>query len=416
MAMHFQRRGAPLKVPLSNQVHGTWKLTYERRKLVKSQKLFQYTSAALVVILLFAVGPVQGQEPEPTPEPPVDGNPAEPGIVLAQPPYTMNYQGYLTDSGGTPLDGEYDLAFRLYDADTGGNVEWGTETHNNVQVTNGLFQVVLGSTVALNPDVFDEALFLAVGVEGEWLTTRQPLRTVPYAFGLVPGAEVDGDPTSTNYSLYVRNTGSGAGDRGLYARGNQYGMWAHGVDDAGLYASSSNGTYSIRSADAVYSAGGYGGPDTYVWVPVQNAVVDQAYHLLEVTLAFTNDGDLRILSDLDLSANTVGILIPIQVELPYGREYLLRNVRVYYKVVGEAYLTGAYIYGRDFSSGAGLDIGQNDTDVASTTFDTYDVEATDYYTITASQAPTSLELYMRFPTTTSVVYLYGVRLQLESDY
>jgi hypothetical protein len=414
--MQFQRRSAPLKLPFSNQVPGTWKLTYERRILVKSKKLFQYSSVALVVILLLAVGPVQGQEPEPTPEPPVDGNPAEPGIVLAQPPYTMNYQGYLTDSRGTPLDGEYDLAFRLYDADTGGDMEWGTETHNNVQVTNGLFQVVLGSTVALTPGVFDEALFLAVGVEGEWLDTRQPLRTVPYAFGLVPGAEVDGDPTSTNYSLYVRNTGSGAGDRGLYARGNQYGMWAHGVDDAGLYASSSNGTYSIRSADAVYSGGGYGGPDTYVWVPVQNGVLDFSDHLLPISVAYTNSGDLRVAVDTDTIPLIIGILIPIQVELPYGREYLLKNARLYYEVVGDAYITSVDIHGRDFSDGSYREIGDNETNGTSTTFATYDVQATDYYTITASQAPTSLEVYMYLPNTSSSVWLYGVRLQLESDY
>jgi hypothetical protein len=381
---------------------------------VKTQKLFQYTSVALVVILLFAVGPVQGQEPEPPPE----GDPAEAEYVLAQPPYTMNYQGYLTDSSGTPLDGAYDLAFRLYDADTGGNVEWGPETHNNVQVANGLFQVALGSSVALTPDVFDEALFLAVGVDGTWLTTRQPLRAVPYAFGLVPGAEVEGNPT-TNYGLTVMNTGTGADDRGLYARGNQYGVWAHGVDDAGLYASSSNGTYSIRSDDTVYSSEGYAGPDTYVWVPVQNAVLDESdvsYASLSTDYYYSPlsvDAESTV-----ISTTLVWVYIPIQVEVLYGRNYLLKNARVYYYADFDARINSARIKGCDFSGGIGVlhDIGINTTNGTSTTFAAYDIEATDYYTITASQAPTNLFISVGLPAHNSRLYLYGVRLQLESDY
>jgi len=381
---------------------------------VRTQKLFQYTSVALVVILLFAVGPVQGQEPEPLPE----RDPAGPEYVLAQPPYTMNYQGYLTDSSGTPLDGEYDLAFRLYDADTGGNVEWGPETHNNVQVANGLFQVALGSSVTLTPDVFDEALFLAVGVEGAWLTTRQPLRAVPYAFGLVPGAEVEGNPT-TNYGLTVMNTGTGADDRGLYARGNQYGVWAHGVDDAGLYASSSNGTYSIRSDDTVYSSEGYAGPDTYVWVPVQNAVLDESdvsYASLSTDYYYSPlsvDAESTV-----ISTTLVWVYIPIQVEVLYGRNYLLKNARVYYYADFDARINSARIKGCDFSGGIGVlhDIGINTTNGTSTTFAAYDIEATDYYTITASQAPTNLFISVGLPAHNSRLYLYGVRLQLESDY
>jgi hypothetical protein len=297
-------------------------------------------------------------------------------------------------------------------------VEWGPETHNNVQVANGLFQVALGSSVALTPDVFDEALFLAVGVDGTWLTTRQPLRAVPYAFGLVPGAEVEGNPT-TNYGLTVMNTGTGADDRGLYARGNQYGVWAHGVDDAGLYASSSNGTYSIRSDDTVYSSEGYAGPDTYVWVPVQNAVLDESdvsYASLSTDYYYSPlsvDAESTV-----ISTTLVWVYIPIQVEVLYGRNYLLKNARVYYYADFDARINSARIKGCDFSGGIGVlhDIGINTTNGTSTTFAAYDIEATDYYTITASQAPTNLFISVGLPAHNSRLYLYGVRLQLESDY
>ena len=66
--------------------------------------------------------------------------------MLAQPPFTMNYQGYLTDNSGVPVDGLYDFEARLYDAAAGGTQEWGPETHNDVPVKSGLFNLVLGST------------------------------------------------------------------------------------------------------------------------------------------------------------------------------------------------------------------------------------------------------------------------------
>ena len=61
-------------------------------------------------------------------------------------------------------------------------------------VSNGIFRVTLGTSYALSPSDFDEALFLAVAVNGTNVSPRQPLRAVPYAFGLVPGAKVEGIP------------------------------------------------------------------------------------------------------------------------------------------------------------------------------------------------------------------------------
>lgn len=382
---------------------------------MKTKKLFQYTSIALIVILLFAAGPAQGQGPGPQPE----GGTAGAEYVLAQPPYTMNYQGYLTDSSGTPLNGTYSLAFQLWDAPSGGTMEWGTETYNNTQVTNGIFQVALGSKLALNPDVFDEALFLAVRVEDTWLTTRQPLRAVPYAFGLVPGAEVEGDPTS-DYGLTIYNTGAGADDRGLFAQGNRYGVRAHGVNGAGLYASSGNGKYAIRSEDAIYSDGGYAGSDTYVWVPVQNATLryeslDDAY-LNTGFYSFSSPLSIHPVLPIHIDGNLVYVNIPIQVEVPYGRNYLLKQARVYYMVYDNAEILEGYIRGCDFSSGTCYNIGSSYANGASTVFATYDIDATQYYTITASQAPTHLRFHVVLHSASSILYLYGVRLQLDSSY
>src|SRR5580765_7558881 len=62
-------------------------------------------------------------------------------------PQTLNYQGRLTLSGGTPVaDSSGNTAvFRLYDAASGGTLLW-TETWNgSVATKSGLFNVVLGS-------------------------------------------------------------------------------------------------------------------------------------------------------------------------------------------------------------------------------------------------------------------------------
>jgi hypothetical protein len=388
-------------------------------KNMKTSRLFHYTSVALIVILLFTVGPVQGQGLATASEP----DPAGPAFALAQPPYTMNYQGYLTDSGGSPLNGAYDMVFRLYDAASGGTMEWGPESHKDVLVNDGLFQVTLGSNVALYPRYFDEALYLEVQVEGTTLTPRQPLRAVPYAFGLVPGAEVEGDPepAGADYALYVENTGTSFYDTGIYAQGHKYGVHAYGITDAGLYASSSAGTYAIKSEDAIYSAEGYAGPDTYVWVPVYGAKIDSddlPSGFDYANLEFDANGEVRVEAGADAGALTqVDVYIPIQVEVPYGREYLITKARVYYMVDDSASIEDVRLQGRDFATGDSVPMGYNSTGGTSTTFAYEEVTAySTYYTVTTTMAPTNVRVRVNLPNTASTLYIYGVRLQLDSSY
>src|SRR5512139_3421528 len=62
----------------------------------------------------------------------------------AEVPKLLNYQGYLTDTGGNPLTGTYDITIVIYDAATNGTELW-SEQQNDVLVSNGLFGVLLGS-------------------------------------------------------------------------------------------------------------------------------------------------------------------------------------------------------------------------------------------------------------------------------
>ncbi|MGC1378031.1 MAG: tail fiber protein, partial [Anaerolineales bacterium] len=96
------------------------------------------------------------------------------------------YQGRLADASGAPLTGTYILTFRLYNVASGGSPLWEEIWigANNVQVTNGLFSVMLGSITPIPQSLFigNSSLWLGVdvGTDAE-MTPRVQLGSVPYA-------------------------------------------------------------------------------------------------------------------------------------------------------------------------------------------------------------------------------------------
>ena len=119
-------------------------------------------------------------------------------------PYKMNFQGRLTDAGGTPKpDGIYNIKFRIYNAT---NTAVWTEDRlvsaaQGVQVSGGLFTVQLGSITPLDPAFFNTATTNQNGMTLEvelptpatatssspsWtegaMTPRSPLAASAYAF------------------------------------------------------------------------------------------------------------------------------------------------------------------------------------------------------------------------------------------
>ncbi len=95
----------------------------------------------------------------------------------------INYQGRLTDLSGTPITGNYNIVFKLYDAETGGSALW-TETHTAVPVSGGFFSVKLGSINTLTPVDFSKQFYLGiqVGADPE-MSPRLKLEDVPHALG-----------------------------------------------------------------------------------------------------------------------------------------------------------------------------------------------------------------------------------------
>jgi hypothetical protein len=101
--------------------------------------------------------------------------------LRAQAPGLLGYQGVLTDAAGAAVaDGSYDITFAIYEAAAGGSPLW-SETQA-VTVQKGIFNALLGSTVALGL-AFDRPYYVGISVEGRMeLAPRTPLTSSPYAF------------------------------------------------------------------------------------------------------------------------------------------------------------------------------------------------------------------------------------------
>jgi hypothetical protein len=106
-------------------------------------------------------------------------------VAFAAVPATINYQGRLTDNHGDSVpDGSYDMRFYLYDS--GGTLQW--DEQQEVQVTDGIYNIRLGAVNPLDADVFAGGV-VYLGVEvyhantstWELLTPRQPLTSTAFA-------------------------------------------------------------------------------------------------------------------------------------------------------------------------------------------------------------------------------------------
>jgi hypothetical protein len=100
--------------------------------------------------------------------------------AFAAVPHLINYQGKLTDTSGNPLTGTYSITFKIYDAETAGNLLW-EEAQAGVVIQKGIFSVLLGSVTNLGL-AFDKPYFLEIKVGNEVMTPRQRITSAGYAF------------------------------------------------------------------------------------------------------------------------------------------------------------------------------------------------------------------------------------------
>ncbi len=155
----------------------------------------------------------------------------------------FTYQGRLTD-GGNPANGTYDFQFKLFDADSDGTQVGSTVTVDDETVTDGLFTVQLD----FGSDAFDgNARWLEIGVRpgsstGGYttLSPRQALTAVPYAISLVPGADIEREALTVNFSV---------------ANGRPGGIWP--VTKKAIEAWTSDGTALWAAAGSGTAVYGY---------------------------------------------------------------------------------------------------------------------------------------------------------------
>jgi len=121
-------------------------------------------------------------------------------LAQAQIPRTISYQGYLTSANGAATNSAgLSMLFNIYSGPTGG-AALHSETQS-VTVSNGIFNVMLGTTTALILP-FDVPYYLGVtvGTDAE-MSPRRPLAASPYAIraasadtlaasAIVPGAQI----------------------------------------------------------------------------------------------------------------------------------------------------------------------------------------------------------------------------------
>lgn len=111
-------------------------------------------------------------------------------------PHLFNYQGKLTDHNGQPVTGTVSVIFAIYDAATGGTLLW-NETHGSVTVTNGLFNVILGSTSPIQDSVLNgRERYFEITVDGQPITPRQQIVSVLFALKAKDAETLEGQTAS----------------------------------------------------------------------------------------------------------------------------------------------------------------------------------------------------------------------------
>jgi hypothetical protein len=189
-------------------------------------------------------------------------------------PQMINYQGRLTDSAtGDPYDGDAAMIFSIWDDSSGGTQLW-EETHPIVSVSQGLFNVLLGSIDSIPDTVFAQPnVWLDIVANGNQIEPRTQIVSVGYAYHALRSDTADlalsggsgwvDDGTVVRLQTVTDSVGIGTNDPGYKLHiqdGPIYNEWSHMNDKTpnllvknlnhGLTTGFSNLTYGVFSAVA----------------------------------------------------------------------------------------------------------------------------------------------------------------------
>jgi hypothetical protein len=201
-------------------------------------------------------------------------------------PDSINYQGKLTTASGGCLNDTVQMTFTIYADESGTVSEW-SETQTQVEVKEGIFNVLLGSANPLPASIFDgSAKYLGVQVESDpEMSPLKPMVSVAYAYraGAVNCSDCDDrfvnvegpeSVVSSDHTAFLGKTSGsyGAANIGIEGRAKNSDGAAYGgyfatdssVTQTGTnsgilasgYGASSDVTYGALVSARNYSSGG----------------------------------------------------------------------------------------------------------------------------------------------------------------
>lgn len=103
------------------------------------------------------------------------------GILVI--PLHINYQGYITDDAGDPINDTLNMTFRIYGISAGGSELW-NENHPAVLIEAGLFNELLGISNPIPDSIFElgQSRWLELQVEAQTMSPRTEITSVAYAY------------------------------------------------------------------------------------------------------------------------------------------------------------------------------------------------------------------------------------------
>ncbi|HPH95361.1 MAG TPA: hypothetical protein PKW33_15580 [Anaerolineaceae bacterium] len=144
------------------------------------------------------------------------------GPVQADSVSGFQYHGYIT-LDGSPVTGECDFDFALYDASTNGNQVGTTQTHDDITVTSGWFWVTLNfGSVFDGTSLWLETSATCNADPKAPLSPRQELGATPYALNALtsPWSGLTGVPAG--FADGIDDVGTYTNGSGLALTGNQF--------------------------------------------------------------------------------------------------------------------------------------------------------------------------------------------------
>jgi hypothetical protein len=227
--------------------------------------------------------------------------------ALSDVPHLINFQGTLTDSTGNPITGSRSMLFQLYNDSIAISYPLWSETHPSVDIQDGLFQQILGSLSPLQDNIFNgTSKWLQIEVNGEILTPRTKIISVPYAF------KDDQWKTSFGNTIFDKDGSVGIGETYPNAKlqvetTENIAIYGESSDSMGVYGfAHENDDYGVKGVHISGRHGGLGGQyygvygsntggDNYGYIGTDDEAV---YGYSQYGLAGNFIGDVYVSSDL----------------------------------------------------------------------------------------------------------------------